>query len=175
MPIEPLRCKFCGGLLDANLKCQHCGTLHEKIGNRFEIIKVCPKHFIGYSSTNCPKCVEEEQALILQKQEQARLAAERDKKLREIEAEEAKINEQIRLRREQWKKKYQKKLGVAVLLCCIIVAVIVTPMAYQSYQTSMLKAAEKSSHVITVTYWVEVVGYTHVIFHYTFESNFDVT
>lgn len=62
MPIEPLRCKVCGGMLDANLKCQHCGTLHQKIENRLEVIKVCPKHLIGYSASECPKCVEERQA-----------------------------------------------------------------------------------------------------------------
>ena len=81
------------------------------------------------------------------------------------------------------KKKYQKKLGVAVLLCCIIVAVIMTPIAYQSYQTRMLKdaeeAAEKARKVITVTYWIELVSQSvdriTINFNYSLESNFNVT
>ena len=120
MPIEPLRCKVCGGLLDVNLKCQHCGTLHERIENRLEIIKVCPKHLIGYSSLNCPKCVEEQQALILYNQEQARLSAEREEALRK---ERLKRTEQARLEREQWKKNNYpklKKIGTVAMLCLII-------------------------------------------------------
>ena len=120
MPIEPLRCKVCGGLLDDKLKCQHCGTLHERVENRLEIIRVCPKHLIGYSASECPKCVEEQQALILYNQEQARLSAKKEEALRK---ERLRRTEQARLEHEQWKKRNYpklKKLSVVALLCLII-------------------------------------------------------
>lgn len=58
MPLESLRCKVCGGLLDEKLKCKHCGTLHIKGENGTKILRVCSKHSIGYSSNECPKCRE---------------------------------------------------------------------------------------------------------------------
>ena len=61
MSIEALRCKVCGGLLNEKLKCQHCGTLHIRDKNEIEILKVCSKHSIGYSSDECPKCREEKE------------------------------------------------------------------------------------------------------------------
>ena len=127
MPIEPLRCKVCGGLLDDRLKCQHCGTLHERVENRLEIIKICLKHLIGYSVSECPKCIEEQQALILYNQEQARLSAEKEGALRKereaFEKEKLRRIEQARLEHEQWKKSAYpklKKLSVVALLCLII-------------------------------------------------------
>ena len=114
MPIEPLRCKVCGGLLDDRLKCQHCGTLHERVENRLEIIRVCPKHLIGYSASECPKCIEEHQALILYNQEQARLSVEKEEALRKereaFEKEKLRRIEQARLKHEQWKKSAYPKL-----------------------------------------------------------------
>ena len=144
MPIEPLRCKVCGGLLDANLKCQHCGTLHEKIENRLEIIKVCPKHLIGYSSLNCPKCVEEQQALILYNQEQARLSAEREEALRK---ERLKRTEQARLEHEQWKKNNYpklKKIGTVAMLC-LIIGIAGLCLSTENYIAHNVNAAPYSS------------------------------
>src|SRR5208283_4584563 len=96
------------------------------------IIRVCPKHLIGYSAPECPKCVEEQQALILYNQEQARLSAEKEEALRK---ERLRRNEQTRLDHEQWKKSNYsklKKLSVVALLCLIIGAVglCVSPIYY---------------------------------------------
>ena len=116
MPIEPLRCKVCGGMLDANLKCQHCGTLHQKIENRLEIIKVCPKHLIGYSSQYCPKCVEERQAT--EELEKTRRVQEQ----LEIEERHRRIA-QLRAEHQEWKKSNYpklKKIGIVALMCLII-------------------------------------------------------
>src|SRR5208283_1009756 len=116
MPIEPLRCKVCGGMLDANLKCQHCGTLHQKIENRLEIIKVCPKHLIGYSASECPKCVEERQATEeLEKARRVQEQVEREERHRRME--------QVRAEHQQWKKNNYpklKKIGIVALTCLII-------------------------------------------------------
>ena len=127
MPIEPLRCKVCGGLLDDRLKCQHCGTLHERVENRLEIIRVCPKHLIGYSASECPKCVEEYQALMLYNQEQAKLSFEREEALRKeretLEKERLRKIEQARLKHEQWKKSSYpklKRISVVAVMCLII-------------------------------------------------------
>gem|GEM_PF-5217225 len=58
IPIESLRCKLCGGVLDRNLKCGYCGTLHQQIGEELNIAKLCVKHSIIYV-TKCPKCEKE--------------------------------------------------------------------------------------------------------------------
>ena len=65
MPIEPLRCKFCGGLLDSNLKCVHCGTFHTKVENTVRVMKTCSEHWtkyrknlVFYTSEECPECVK---------------------------------------------------------------------------------------------------------------------
>ncbi len=62
MPIEPLRCKVCGGMLDANLKCPYCGALHVRVNNIIMVMKICPKHLIAYSANLCPKCSQEKKA-----------------------------------------------------------------------------------------------------------------
>ena len=120
MPLEPLRCKVCGGLLDANLKCQHCGTLHERKENTLQVIRVCPKHLIGYSSLNCPKCVEEQQKIIIYYQEQARLSTEREERERK---ERLKRIEEAKVKHQEWKRSNYpklKKLGAVAFLCLVI-------------------------------------------------------
>ncbi len=82
---------------------------------------------IGYSASECPKCVEEHQALMLYNQEQAKLSFEREealKKEREAhEKEKLRRIEHARLEHEQWKKSSYpklKRISVVAVMCLII-------------------------------------------------------
>ena len=67
-PIEPLRCKLCGGQLDNNLKCRHCGTCHQRI-QKLVVSKeyLTPEQRIAYDnylvSMQSPKTRQEQSAL----------------------------------------------------------------------------------------------------------------
>ena len=147
MPIEPLRCKVCGGLLDDKLKCQHCGTLHERVENRLEIIKVCPKHLIGYSSLYCPKCAEEREAKEqLEKARRVQEQVEREDRHRRIK--------QVRAEHQQWKKNNYpklKKMSAVALLCLIIgiAGLCVTAKVYMS--SNVYKPSTKGTNPPFVT------------------------
>ena len=67
-PIEPLRCKLCGGQLDNNLNCRHCGTGHQRI-QKLVVSKeyLTPEQRIAYDnylvSMQSPKTRQEQSAL----------------------------------------------------------------------------------------------------------------
>lgn len=127
MPIESLRCKQCGGVLDENLKCLHCGTSHQKIENpstcqvELQSMKVCRRHSVIHPfSEDCPEC----------KAEQERIEIERRKR----ELEEKRRMEQERLESEkrerkskEWKQKNFPKLSkiaIALTFSFLVIALV---------------------------------------------------
>ena len=147
MPIEPLRCKVCGGLLDPNLKCQHCGTLHERINDKLQILKICSKHSLAYS-LNCPLCTEELQAqanLEKIRREQERLDS--IKLIAQAKEQEKRI-EQAKAKHEQWKRiNYPKlkKIGIVAVMC-LIIGIAGLCLSTENYITHNVNAVPYSSN-----------------------------